>query len=184
MNLFTAHELRVIDGVQSALDANRPPALPLDRPSYGWKWRKLRRSTPLVNAFDHAGQLQLAHPMGGYYQIGASQGLYLGSELVRMETRRRAVRLQLALAGWRIEHDQLPERLEELVGPMLEAMPLDPYSVRPFEYFPKGRKDDVFAHGSHVGQIARTPFFQSASVRRRLKSGSDRDFVFKIPLAP
>ncbi|NQT15041.1 MAG: hypothetical protein HQ582_19955 [Planctomycetes bacterium] len=178
MNLFTAHELGMIDGIQSALNANRPPTLPEDRPIpiHDWKRRRLKRSTPLVNAFDHAGHLQLADRMGGYYRISASQGDYLGSELVRMETRRRAVRLQLALAGWRIEHGQLPKRLEELVGPFFETMPLDPFAAKPFEYFPEGTPQES------ARVPAGEPFFESTGLRRQLRSGADRDYVFRIPL--
>lgn len=79
----------------------------------------------------------------------ARSGDILARGLAEMETRRRAVRLLLALQAWRIEHGKLPETLDELVGPYLNRLPLDPYSAessRPldpysaesFRYFPEG----------------------------------------------
>ncbi len=58
--------------------------------------------------------------------------------MYRMATRRRAVRLILALEAWRLDHGRLPESLEPLVGTYLDQMPLDPSTGQPFGYFPDG----------------------------------------------
>jgi hypothetical protein len=58
--------------------------------------------------------------------------------LTQIETRRRAVRLLLALQGWKREHGELPKTLDQLVGPYLEHLPLDPYSREPFRFFREG----------------------------------------------
>ncbi|MBN2473711.1 MAG: hypothetical protein JXB62_03835 [Pirellulales bacterium] len=63
---------------------------------------------------------------------------HLVRSILRMETRRRVVRLLLAIEAHQHEHDRLPERLDDLVGPDLDAVPIDPYSGYPFRYFPQG----------------------------------------------
>ncbi len=57
---------------------------------------------------------------------------------LRTETHRRAVLLQLALAAWRLEHGELPDTLDPLVGTYLERMPLVPATGEPFRWFPQG----------------------------------------------
>jgi hypothetical protein len=52
--------------------------------------------------------------------------------------RRRGLYQQLALRAWQLERGELPDRLEELVGPFFERTPLDPFTAEPFRYFPKG----------------------------------------------
>jgi hypothetical protein len=65
-------------------------------------------------------------------------------EMVRiyteMETSRRATRLILALEAWKLQHGSLPKTLDELVGTCLERIPVEPYSGKPFRYFPDGPK--------------------------------------------
>lgn len=58
--------------------------------------------------------------------------------LMTVVTGRRGVRLQLALAAWKLEHGEVPESLDALVGPYFDKVPTDPYAVEPFRYFPKG----------------------------------------------
>jgi ABC-type transport system involved in multi-copper enzyme maturation permease subunit len=59
-------------------------------------------------------------------------------EAMNMETRRRAVRLVLAIEAWKLEHRRLPETLDVLIGTSLDQIPLDPYSAEPFRWFPEG----------------------------------------------
>jgi ABC-type transport system involved in multi-copper enzyme maturation permease subunit len=54
------------------------------------------------------------------------------------EVCRRAAILQIALAMYRVDHGEYPERLSQLVPNYLEALPLDPYVSQPFEYESKG----------------------------------------------
>ena len=53
-------------------------------------------------------------------------------------TYRRATVLQIALAAYRLDHDEFPERLSDLVPEYLESLPFDPYSRQPFQYEPLG----------------------------------------------
>jgi hypothetical protein len=55
-----------------------------------------------------------------------------------METRRRVVRLLMALEGWKVEHGELPGTLDDLVGPYLDRLPVNPCSGEPFRYFAEG----------------------------------------------
>jgi len=51
------------------------------------------------------------------------------------ETDYRATLIVLALEAWRIEHGQLPDRLDQLVP---AELPLDPVWAKPFLYYPHG----------------------------------------------
>jgi hypothetical protein len=50
----------------------------------------------------------------------------------------QATRICLALSAWRIEHGELPDSLQELVGEYFDVLPVDPYSGKDFVYFPIG----------------------------------------------
>ncbi len=68
----------------------------------------------------------------------ANVGAYAGIQKVRWSTRaecaRRAARLRMALEAWRLQHGSLPKTLDELVGPCLDRLPVDPYAGVPFRY--------------------------------------------------
>ncbi|HBO45931.1 MAG TPA: hypothetical protein DD670_18820 [Planctomycetaceae bacterium] len=66
---------------------------------------------------------------------------WLTENRIDEEMHRRALVLQLALAAWRREHGSLPKTLDELVGTYLDAVPVDPYTGKPFAYYPEGRQD-------------------------------------------
>ena len=51
---------------------------------------------------------------------------------------RRMQLIVLALCNWRRKHGRLPDALEELVPAYFDALPLDPWSGRPFRYSPSG----------------------------------------------
>ena len=57
-----------------------------------------------------------------------------------VETSRRTTRLVMALEAWKLEHGSLPKSLDQLVGPCLDRLPVDPYSGQPFHYFRDGLK--------------------------------------------
>jgi hypothetical protein len=50
----------------------------------------------------------------------------------------RAVQIVLELVAVRQRSGRLPDSLEELVGPGFPAIPLDPFTGRAFEYYPRG----------------------------------------------
>jgi len=99
---------------------------------------------------------------------------------VMQETRRRAVRLQLALVAWELEHGALPDRLEQLAGGQIAQLPLDPYTGRLFLYWPAGvstpARDGVLPWGQDTDarrEIAPfTPLLWSAGPLLRLNSAA------------
>ncbi len=56
---------------------------------------------------------------------------------------RRGTQLILALEGWRCDHGQLPESLDELVPEWFKRMPLDSVAAKPFDYYPHGSQIPV-----------------------------------------
>jgi hypothetical protein len=72
---------------------------------------------------------------------------------------RRATRLALAAESWRLEHGDMPERLEDLEqirGPSQ----IDPYTARPFLWFPRGLRSSIrSANAFHIP--AKTPLLYS-----------------------
>ena len=75
--------------------------------------------------------------------------------LTDAETQRRALLITLGLAGWRLEHGELPQRLDALIGTFLDTLPLDPWSGRQFQYFPEGLVATLFSyrHRLHPNRI-------------------------------
>ncbi len=57
---------------------------------------------------------------------------------VDFETAKRATMIRLALEAYRLDHGQLPDSLDQLVGAYFDELPTDPYSCREFVYFPSG----------------------------------------------
>lgn len=53
--------------------------------------------------------------------------------VLETEVRHRATIQLLALIAWRHEHGQLPDRLHDLVGTVLDRLPLHPVTGKPFE---------------------------------------------------
>jgi len=171
LNVFTVRELESFDRVESAVLRNETFAFP-DDPDLDPHWRTLERSTPWLEVFR------------------CSRSHWLTRSFVALETRRRAVRVQLALAGWRIEHGRLPARLEELAGPFFQQVPLDPLTAGPFPYFPEGMPSPVYESHSSARAGSRDPlvpagkpFFSSAG-RGHAAFHADDDFVFEIPPGP
>jgi ABC-type transport system involved in multi-copper enzyme maturation permease subunit len=56
----------------------------------------------------------------------------------RTVTRRRATHVLLALQAWKLQNGSLPNSLQELVGPYLDVMPMDPYTGKRFHYLQNG----------------------------------------------
>jgi hypothetical protein len=188
LNLRTGRSLELLREVESAVRRNQKCPL-ADYPHFDKaEWLTWERTTPLFDAiYLSRGCFVQGRP---YRDYGYPQGYLLAADFARMATRRRAVRLQLGLVGWRIEHGRLPDRLEELVGPFFDELPLDPYTAEPFQDVPDGSPAAALqllpvagARETKTVVLADKPYFQSAGRRRRLKCGSDRDFVFPIPPA-
>lgn len=62
----------------------------------------------------------------------------------RIRAQRPAVQTQLALIAWRLQHEQLPQSLEQLNGSPFATLPIDAYTGRPFVYFPEGVAEEVW----------------------------------------
>jgi hypothetical protein len=120
LNLMTARDLKSFSDVESAISREASFAFP-DSHRDDQEWLALMRSTPLLVALHYS-------PQSWAYT----------RDLASVTTRRRAVRLLLALEAWKIEHGELPKTLDQLVGPYLDRLPLDPYAAEPFRYFPNG----------------------------------------------
>lgn len=58
--------------------------------------------------------------------------------VIHIESRRRALRIVLALKAWQCDHGELPTSLDSLAGEYLARIPLDPRSAKPFGYAPRG----------------------------------------------
>jgi hypothetical protein len=59
---------------------------------------------------------------------------------VRILAYNRATVVTLALEARKLQHGSLPKSLNELVGPCLDRLPVDPYTGKPFVYLPAGEK--------------------------------------------
>ena len=149
LNLLTDRDLADCNQVESALRTGRPVEFP-DFPRYNTEWMTYRRTTPWIRRF-----------------YGLPMAPSLTSRFVLTETRRRAARLQMALGGWKAEHGELPERLDQLIGPYLEELPVDPFTLQPFEYSPEADPPAL--------RVLTSPGRYSHYLRRE-------DLVFEIPV--
>jgi ABC-type transport system involved in multi-copper enzyme maturation permease subunit len=169
LNHSTAQELDTYRRVEKAVSDGRRVALPRD--PWGFEeQRRWVRATPLME-----------HVWPGAYS--AARGL------VNMETDRRAVRLQLALKAWQLEHGELPKDLQSLVGPYLKEVPIDPYAGEPFRYFPDGLPVDLTRRSSYYAKpevvlAANEPFVWSAGVKVILTGKEEDEPVEKYSVQP
>ncbi|MFO0896254.1 MAG: hypothetical protein U0836_02395 [Pirellulales bacterium] len=67
-----------------------------------------------------------------------SAGTALGNLAAERAARRRATRIMLDLAGYRLGHGHLPDSLEDLAATQVRELPKDPYTGLRFRYFPEG----------------------------------------------
>ncbi len=93
--------------------------------------------------------------------------------LVATEWQRRTARIKMALAAWQLDHQSLPEKLEELKGGYLAEIPVDPYSGESFVYFPRGVDVPTTRYVSATGETqvlleADRPFFWSPGPQFRV----------------
>jgi len=167
LDFVTARELESFYRVEATVAQGRSFVLPEKDPE-SWAMMKL---TPFMAAF--------------YLEQSRQQA----RQLAAMETHRRAVCLLLALQAWKIEHGELPKTLDELVGPYLDRLPLDPYPGESFRYFPEGLpisitwlpwNASVVPWSSNKPEVVKagTPFIWSTGLAVRVsepgKTDSDR----------
>jgi hypothetical protein len=106
---------------------------------------------------------------------------WAASELVRgytaVETSRRATRLLLALEAWKLQHGALPKSLDELVGPCLDRLPVDPYAGKPFRYFRDGFKTPL---SWNQPTLARLLDYGNERQLAEGGIGADKPFIWSI----
>lgn len=81
------------------------------------------------------------------------------NERGKTELRRRAMIAMLALRGFHLDHGRWPAQWEELVGPYLDRVPVDPWTGQNLELRPQGFPFDVRVEGRWIR--ANTPLFLS-----------------------
>ncbi len=94
--------------------------------------------------------------------------------LVTLETHRRGLWLTIALQAYRQQHGQLPERLDELVGPFMDRLPADPISGQAFDYRPRGLPTIVMCDSRRLA--ANTPFLSAPGDRGTRREPITNDY--------
>ena len=100
-----------------------------------------------------------------------------------MENRRRAAPIVLALQAWKLEHGAYPKILNELVGPYLKSLPIDPYSGESYGYFPNGvdiNMRDSEENFKLISPDKGRPMVWSTSPNIKIKKSSDNQTNYKI----
>jgi hypothetical protein len=107
-----------------------------------------------------------------------------------MENRRRATRIVMALQAWKLDRGSLPKQLDELVGPYLNTLPIDPYCTEPYQYYPDGLKTWMPGEGMNFELLSPgkdKPFIWSTSadieVNDYYKYLLDRYLIYDVNLA-
>jgi hypothetical protein len=124
LNVLTADDLRQFDYFVSGIAEGTPVTRLLwyVEPPAGNQYAEWLKTTPLLSRFFRPGGI----------------GVQLGREYALEINVRRATHLLMALEAWRADHHgELPERLDQLVGPYLEKLPLDPFTSRDYVYEPQ-----------------------------------------------
>ena len=94
--------------------------------------------------------------------------------------RQLAVKLQLALAAYRIDHGAYPKSFDKLVPNYLSSVPIDPFSGEPFNYEPAGLPLKLNVIGETT-LAPETPFFWSVGANNyhleQYRTGVFGDYV-------
>ncbi|NUQ60843.1 MAG: hypothetical protein HUU20_00030 [Pirellulales bacterium] len=123
LNVLTAENLRRWQEAARAAEKSGRIAFPRREPNVHYIFDPAIRTTPLLDWC--------------YPTVDQMIDELLRS-FARIETKRRAVRLILALEAYRAEHGRLPDSLDAFKGRYLEQLPVDPMSGESFRYFPEG----------------------------------------------
>ena len=125
LNVLPAEELRELDYLVSGITEGKPVTRLLwyIEPPADNQYAEWLKTTPLLSRFFRPGGI----------------GEQLGRGFASETNFRRATHLLMALEAWKADHHgELPERLNQLVGPYLEKLPLDPFTSRDYVYEPHG----------------------------------------------
>jgi ABC-type transport system involved in multi-copper enzyme maturation permease subunit len=125
LSVLTAEDLRELDYFVSGIAEGTPVTRLLwyVKPPADNQYAEWLKTTPLLSRFFRPGGI----------------GEQLGREFASETNFRRATHLLMALEAWKADHHgELPERLDQLVGPYLEKLPLDPFTSRDYVYEPRG----------------------------------------------
>ncbi len=143
----TAEAIGYMSEVETALarDVPAPPWQPIGSAGY----------TPETRIDRWAATTVLPFP---------SRADYWGAQPVQEAMQRRALRIVLALKAWQLEHGELPQRLDQVVGEYLDRLPLDPWTAKPFTYVRSGFEAPVrFDWPRNVVIPPGQPFIYAAS---------------------
>ncbi len=125
LDVITAEDLRELDYLVSGISQETPATRLLwyVEPPFNFQNAEWLKTTPLLSTQYHQGR----------------NGEQLGRRFAWETNVRRATHLVMALEAWKADHHgELPERLNQLVGPYLDKLPLDPYTSRDYVYEPHG----------------------------------------------
>lgn len=122
-NVVTAQALEEIEYTLRMHEEGTRP----NRTALWDRYRHWRKSTPFVNQYTY--HLEWMIP-----------------DIESVTVQRNAALVLMALAGWQLDHDSLPETLMVLVGTYFKQLPVDYYSGEPFEYRPEGFPSPIRFH--------------------------------------
>ena len=160
LNVVTAEDLRELDYLVSGITEGKPATRLLwyIEPPAKSQYAEWLKTTPLLSKQYDPGR----------------DGEQLGRRFARDTNVRRATRLVMTLEAWKADHHgELPERLDQLVGPYLDKLPLDPYTSRDYVYEPHGISppDNSFRRNRELAK----PFLWSPGENVRLSSPARSD---------
>ena len=127
---------------------------------------------PTVYGDSESRWLRTTFLLSPFYSLHSSA--WLGMNSAKLETRRRATHVIMAIEAWKLDHHgELPHRLDELVDDYLSRLPNDPFSGVPFRYVPKGMPAPpaLSPHDAGewpAGEIPRKAFIWSAGEHVRI----------------
>jgi hypothetical protein len=105
--------------------------------------------TAFASAARRAGYLHLArNPVGDMLAAMLAPAMARSrEEIPKAIADARTTQVYLALRCYQLEHGRLPEKLDALAPEYLKAIPLDPFTGKPFGYEPVGQKPRIWSVG-------------------------------------
>jgi hypothetical protein len=160
LNVVTAEDLRELDYLVSGITEGKPATRLLwyIEPPAKSQYAEWLKTTPLLSKQYDQGR----------------DGEQLGRRFASKTNVRRATHSVMAIEAWKANHHgELPERLDQLVGPYLDKLPLDPYTSRDYVYEPHGisPSDNGFRPNRELAK----PFLWSPGENIRLSSPARSD---------
>ncbi len=189
LNLQTLWDIQNIEGIESGTGTTSMDLATLNRVRVIQTQLAPLRSSELLNTLRTLiGVPPISRDWeeeGGWHQ--SITPVTLSQSYTAIETARRAAHVVLALQAWKLKHGSLPKSLDELVGPYLDDVSIDPYSYGPFRYFRDGLKIPLHWSQPLFGWSARfaeddipanEPFIWSAGPKISVQTPTTKDDIF------